>query len=453
MKVRGRVAIAGCAAICWSLLATGYAGANFPGSNGKIEFSEQTSLGPTVEARIVTMNPDGSGVTPLTPADQANLFGSYSADGEKIVFVRVTGTPPSTLSSSIWVMDHDGSDAEQLTSEVPNTILIGPQFSPDGSRIVFGRQVGGPGGLPQVYIMNADGSGETQLTFPGPSGNDAGLFPTFSPDGRKIAFGRGDGSTGFVGIATMNPDGSDVTPVTTGSATQLDNEPDFSPDGRRIVFERSDPSDSSSGRLVVMDADGSNQSTLVTPQGDEVPRLPVFSPDGTRVAFSRINLSSPTPSSRIELADSSGTDQGLTPLTGGSTLAAYPGWQPLNAPTCDLAGAAKQKSVKKINLTVTCQGENATVVAEGTGQAPKVPRAGATASKKKRFKIPAVTTQVPASSPTTITLKISKKGSKALKKAAKAGKKGKATITATATDDLGRSTTETFAVKFKKKKK
>jgi len=66
-----------------------------------------------------------------------------------------------------------------------------------------------------------------------------------------------------------------------------------------------------------------------------------------------------------------------------------------------------------------------------------------------KFTIPAVRVQVPAATPTTVTLKIPKKGQRALKKAAKAGKKGKATITATVTDDLAQSSSDTLKVKFK----
>jgi hypothetical protein len=86
---------------------------------------------------------------------------------------------------------------------------------------------------------------------------------------------------------------------------------------------------------------------------------------------------------------------------------------------------------------------------EGSGKAPK----GAVASNAKKFTIPPVGAQVPEGTSTDVTLKIPKYGKKALKKAAKAGKKGKATITAALTDDLGQSSTATFKVKFKPKKK
>jgi hypothetical protein len=126
-------------------------------------------------------------------------------------------------------------------------------------------------------------------------------------------------------------------------------------------------------------------------------------------------------------------------------------WQPLNPPSCEMTGEPKQKKVKQVEVTVTCSNENATAVIEGSGSAPKV--RGAAASKKKKFTIPAITTQVPAGTPTAITVPLSKKGRKALKKATRAGKKGRATLTAVLTDDFGETSNATFEVRFKRKKK
>jgi hypothetical protein len=182
---------------------------------------------------------------------------------------------------------------------------------------------------------------------------------------------------------------------------------------------------------------------------------PVFSPDGAEVAFSREAVGMPT-FGNVFTAASSGVNQGITPVTTNTTPNSFEvngSWQPLNPPSCELGADAKQKSLKQVSLTVTCTNENVTVVAEGSGKAPK-PKAGlALASKAKRFTIPPVTAEAPEGTPTTVTLAIPKKGKKALKKAAKAGKKGKATITATLTDDLGESSQDSFAVKFKAKKK
>ena len=64
-----------------------------------------------------------------------------------------------------------------------------------------------------------------------------------------------------------------------------------------------------------------------------------------------------------------------------------------------------------------------------------------------------MTAQAPAGARTTIKLKVSKQGQRALKQATKAGKKGKATITATFTDDLGQASKDSLKVKFKPRRK
>jgi len=246
----------------------------------------------------------------------------------------------------------------------------------------------------------------------------------------------------------MNPDGSGQTPLTTGSATSEDFEPDFSPDGQRIVFYRQDGV--AQADIWVMNADGSGQAQLTS--GPDNDLNPAFSPDGTRIAFTREDSAGTF--SNILLADPAGLNQNVTPLTSSSppVFDFDPTWQPLNPPSCELTGKATQKSLSQVSVTVTCPQENATAVLEGSGKAPRAPK-GAVASKAKKFTIPAVTTQIPEGTPTAVTLKIPKKGKKALKKAAKAGRKGKATITATLTDDLGQSSEDSLAVKFKAKKK
>jgi Tol biopolymer transport system component len=409
------------AAIC--LLATpATVGAAFPGQNGRIAFEYQPPGGDT---EIHAMDSDGQNQIPLTANGVDDFAPAYSPDGERIAFTRedATGT-----TGAIFVMDHDGQNPTPLTSG--DFFDVHPSFSPDGQRIVFQRSVSS--NESEIFVMGANGENPTPLT----SDPALDLTPSFSPDGQSIVFVRG--TLADLNVFVMGPNGENQTPLT--GTPDLDFDPSWSPDGQRIAFQRNE----SGGdvRNYVMDASGANQTPLRTNPFTDFD--PFFSPDGQRIVFGAGVSSGDF---HIFVMDADG--QNAVPLTSDPGEASGPNWQPLNPPACDLTGEPKQKSVKRVSLIIACANENATLVAEGSGKAPK----GAVASKAKRFTIPPVTAQVPENTPTTLTLKIPKKGKKALKEAAKAGKKGRATITGTLTDDLGQSAQDSFAVKFKPKKK
>ena len=141
---------------------------------------------------IKVVNADGTGLTQLT----ADFDGApaWSPDGTKIVFHRFQSTPAGYLPA-LWIMDANGENETLLYDDV--TVDNGPVFadwSPNGSKLVFTTHSFG-----QVFIIDADGSNPTQLTFDGYN-----LLPVFSPDGTKIAFT----STRNRGIWTMNVDGT-----------------------------------------------------------------------------------------------------------------------------------------------------------------------------------------------------------------------------------------------------
>jgi dipeptidyl aminopeptidase/acylaminoacyl peptidase len=63
--------------------------------------------------------------------------------------------------SDIWVMQPDGSNAVNLTNDQIEDVF--PSWSPDGSKIAWTR--GGRGPTGEIWVMNSDGSGKTQVTF------------------------------------------------------------------------------------------------------------------------------------------------------------------------------------------------------------------------------------------------------------------------------------------------
>jgi len=161
-----------------------------------------------------------------------------------------------------------------ITSSVIPKQLV-PQWGVTG-KIVFSSD---RDGIEQIYVMNADGTGQTRLTHDAYNDNQA----VWSPDGSKIAFCRERDSKRRIYI--MNADGSHLIRLTHEEETEGD--PAWSPDGTKIAFY----SDREAGNgnfvfeIQVIQADGSNPMTL-TQLLNDIEEQPVWSPDGTRIAFS-----------------------------------------------------------------------------------------------------------------------------------------------------------------------
>jgi dipeptidyl aminopeptidase/acylaminoacyl peptidase len=263
------------------------------------------------------------------------------------------------------------------------------------------------------------------------------LEPAFSPDGQRIAFTRFDGTD--YEIFAMDASGQNPVPLTDNSTDDFSAE--FSPDGDRIAFVRYDGDD----EIFAMDADGQDQVRLTDNSVHD--EFPAFSPDGERIAFRHPDGTD----NEILAMDASG--QNPVPLTDNSLSDDDPAWQPLNPPAFDLSAKPKQKSARFVSVTATSQNEDATATIGGTLRAPKVPREGAVAARAKSFELAPVTVELQPGQPASLDLAIPKKARKLLKRGFKAGKKGTASLTATATDDLGAPSQDSQQVKLKKKKK
>ena len=262
-----------------------------------------TSEGNDSELHI--MDSDGTNDTRLTTNDDDEYNPAISSDGTKIAFTVYDNT---TSEEGIYTMNIDGSNRKHLTVNLNDDFR--PSWSPDGSKIAFNSY---RTGQYEIFIMNADGSNQTQITNNAPGGNSA-ENPTWSPDGTRIAF---DDSSN---IYTMNADGSSKLAVPNAHGTN----PTWSPDGTKIAYETF-----SFGKRIIrlIDTDGNNMVDVTDNSVDSTGAT--WSPDGTRIAYAE--------SGNIMTISIDGSNK--TPLTNGSgnNSSVEPSWS-ITAPTTDPDG-------------------------------------------------------------------------------------------------------------------
>ncbi|MEI6179300.1 MAG: hypothetical protein WCP31_00985 [Chloroflexales bacterium] len=290
---------------------------------------------------IFVMERDGSGQVNLTRHSNSDGKPAWSPDGTKLAFNSNRGG----YRMDIYVLDlTKGTEPIQLTGRDgvnPWSDDKNPTWSPDGSKLAL--QSNRMGNY-DIYIMNADGSGQTRLTdnpaddtepawspivgisglptplpptpestaVQGPTGriaftasidgnneifvmNANGMAsvnvtnspaddydPTWSPDGSQLAFtSKRDGN---LDIYVVNADGTNLRRLTTDPAN--DTNAAWSPDGGRILFNSERVSGNevfSNADIYVMNADGSGQTNLTNSTSYEW--RPAWSPDGSKIAF------------------------------------------------------------------------------------------------------------------------------------------------------------------------
>ena len=190
---------------------------------------------------IYTANDDGSNLRRLTNYGVYTAEGTLSPDGQTIVF---TSLKDGDLD--IYTMRVDGTNLKRLTFQPGYD--GGPFFSPDGKKIVYrawhptdtalvnyrellAQRLVRPNRM-EIWVMNADGSNQHQITNLG----GANFAPFFTPDGRKIIFSsnyKNPHSRNFE-LYLVDGDGSHLEQVT--NHPEFDGFPMFSPDGKSLVW-------------------------------------------------------------------------------------------------------------------------------------------------------------------------------------------------------------------------
>ena len=256
---------------------------------------------------VYSVQPDGQDLQRLTTDPGFDACAAYSADGTRIAYCSGQGGGPV----QVWTMNQDGTDKQQVTHMSATAIF--PDFSPDGSKIVF--CAGTSTFARDIYVVNSDGSDLTRLT----SGVGNNVYPAFSPNGHKIVFTSN--RTGTSQVWLMNADGSNQRQLTFDSQPK-DQVPDWSPNGSKIAYlaDTHGIADmgNSWGDIWLMNANGSHQHQITH---DATDYGTAWSPDGTRIA----TLDFPTRTIYTLNARDGSDRQAVHP--GG--LQFVPGWQPL----------------------------------------------------------------------------------------------------------------------------
>jgi TolB protein len=208
-------------------------------------------------------------------------------------------------SPNIFLVQNDGSGAKNLTEN--SSINSYPTWSPDGKKVAFASD---RDGTMNVYVMDADGKNVKALT----SGGEVSRVPTWSGDGKSIAFCRAtpDGSKIFVAPA----DGGEAKAVGDGDGW----DPAFSPDGKKIAF--ASLRGGNGFRVYVMDADGGNLKEISTSSNPHGYVYPAWSPDGKKLAWS----DSTGDSLEIYVGDADGKNIKQLTKNGGQNT--YTAWSP-----------------------------------------------------------------------------------------------------------------------------
>ncbi|MFN2543939.1 MAG: TolB family protein [Actinomycetota bacterium] len=212
---------------------------------------------------------------PVTAADGP----SWSTSGRRLVFVGGLNRTDATrvsMRDGLYVTTRAGKHTTRITHDAGHE--VGPAWCPARELLAYVRSAPHRPDLSSIYLIRPDGTQRQRLTR-----GFIDLQPSWSRDGRLIAFLRIDPKTYATGIWVIRRDGTGLQRILS-SMTNV-TEPVWSPAARRLVV-------TDGTRLMVVNANGSGLRTIARltadASGDRIDPEPAWAPDGSAVAFAQM---------------------------------------------------------------------------------------------------------------------------------------------------------------------
>ncbi|MGH2771789.1 MAG: TolB family protein, partial [Actinomycetota bacterium] len=247
---------------------------------------------------VYAINQDGTGTTRLTNNNVADGDPSWSPSGGQLAFESFRDG-----DSEVYTMNNDGSSVTRLTFATGED--RGTSWTSDGKIVFHSQRVPGSGGVGgehgnfDVFIMNADGTDQVNLTPGTENSQDSAAYACGNSTSGKIVFNTN--RDGNFEIYSINMDGTGVTRLTNNLA--LDSGPTWSPDCSQIAFNSA--REDNQLDVYKMNADGSGVVNL-TNSKNSFDAFSAWSPDGSKLVYSSDDLQGDFELYTMNAADGSG---------------------------------------------------------------------------------------------------------------------------------------------------
>jgi Tol biopolymer transport system component len=235
-------------------------------------------------------------------------FATASSSCGKLVFVsnRSQGSHELFVAQSVA-----SAQATQITSD--RTLDIQPVWSPDGTRIAYGK---GTNGNFEIVVTDSNGLNAINITRDFLTTHNQ---PAWSPDGSRIAYISNQTADRTYDVFVSDSNGTNRNTINITNDSAIDSAPVWSPDGTRIAFvsNRTGFND-----ILISDSNATNRNTVNITNDRANDSAAIWSPDGTQIAY----VSDRTGNSEVFVSNINGTT--AVNLTNNLGLDYQPAWSP-----------------------------------------------------------------------------------------------------------------------------